>query len=434
MCPGDPAALPAAVCALVEREPALPALRVMLDDDLLGAWLTERTGTPWRVRRSHLRLKPGTSCVLSADVCRAAPPGDPPGPSTTLLVTGYGPSARQKLEKTAARAAPGLVWAVDPELRMLATTVTADRDLPGLAAVADPAQRARVLGKILAVAVDPADLEVRTLSYRPHRRWVGIVGERHPLVVRALRPQDLTRTVQSAKAFDSSSLPVSRLRGRSRRLGLAVLDFERGRTLDLDADDDLLAAAGTALGALHGHPSKLPLWRATDALTAASKSLRQVRHLLPDEEKRTLRLAEDLGVLLSSTAAEPAQRRTLHGDFSLDQVVADRDGRPHLIDLDRAARGPAEHDLGSLYAEAVLRDDGSRAEDADRVLAAVLEGYPLPVSPVGLRGHAAAHLLRRAPEGFRRCHSDWPARVTRTLDKAERLLDDPAALDDPAGR
>lgn len=430
---GDPAALSGSDRALVEREPALPALRVMLDDDLLSAWLTERTGTPWRVRRSSLRLKPQTSCVLAAAVSPAAPQPDSATSSTTLLVTGYAPRARQKLEKTAAKAAPGVLWAFDPDLRMLAATVTADRDLPGLGAVADAAERARVLRKLLGGAVDAADLEVTTLSYRPHRRWVGVVGAERPLLVRALRLPDLSRALGSARALDSSSLPVSRLRGRSWRLGLVVLDFQRGCTLDLRSSDGLLAAAGTALGALHAHPSTLPAWGVTDTLTAVRKSLRQVRHLVPDEDLRTRRLAADLGVLLMSTLADPAQPATLHGDFSLDQVVGDHDGRPHLIDLDRAARGPAAHDLGSLYAEAAVRAGGSPAR-TDRMLAAVLAGYPLPVSPAGLRAHAAAHLLRRAPEGFRGCHADWPARVTRTLDEAERLLDDPTALDHLARR
>src|SRR5699024_1419777 len=56
--------LPPAEQSLVDRDPDLPGLALLLDRDRLTRWLGSLLGRSVTVRRHHLRYKPGTSCVL----------------------------------------------------------------------------------------------------------------------------------------------------------------------------------------------------------------------------------------------------------------------------------------------------------------------------------------------------------------------------------
>ena len=80
---------------LVARDPAVPGLAVLLDDEALGRWLSEHMQTTARVRvryLRHLRYKHATSCVLAGDV-------DLPGSGSPCLVSAYAHPDTVKMTK-----------------------------------------------------------------------------------------------------------------------------------------------------------------------------------------------------------------------------------------------------------------------------------------------------------------------------------------------
>ncbi|MGH3318466.1 MAG: hypothetical protein ACRDO0_20150, partial [Nocardioidaceae bacterium] len=168
---------------LVVRDPAVPGLAVLLDDEALGLWLSEQMQETARVRVHYLRYKHATSCVLAGDVNLA-------DSGRACLVSAYAHPDNVKATKTLQRAPAGSVLGVDPARGLLATTPAADRDLPALALLDDDVRRRRLLRRVLGDRPGLHHATVQTLRHKPHRRWVGIVQPRHgpQAVLRCYRP------------------------------------------------------------------------------------------------------------------------------------------------------------------------------------------------------------------------------------------------------
>lgn len=375
-----------AVAALVDRDPALPGLAVLLDDEALARWW----GGP--VRRTYLRYKPGRSCVLAGRTTA--------GP---FVVTARARDATGKLRKDLSRVPGGALLAHDRELRLLATTPAGDRRLPALAALADDRRRARVLGRLTGVPLDERPV---TLSWKPRRRWVGRVGD---VVLRAYSGDESHRALRALEALHRSGAAVPVVVGHDARLGLLAVEHVPGRPPSTCE----LSRVGAELARLHASTASLPA--AHDVGAAVRASARQVARLLPELAPRAGRLARAVCAVLAALRDEPV---VAHGDFSTDQVVVRPDGAIVLIDLDRAGTGSAAGDL----AGAAAAELGPRGGD---VLAGLLDGYAglrRPPAAAALGAHLVAHHLRRAPEPFRQCASGWPSQVEARLAAAEAAL------------
>lgn len=401
--------------ALVARDPDLPGLAVLLDDDALPSLL----GVP--VVRRYVRYKPGTSCVLGATA-------DLPTGAADVLVTAYDVDGGAKLAKTADRAPAGTVLASDPERRLLAVTAAADRDLPALALVTAPRRRRRLLSSLLPDLSPVGAARLSTLSYKPMRRWVGLLSPQGgpPLVLRAYRPEDAAAAVAALRSLAGGSPRTPRLLAADEGLGLLVLEYLPGRPLDEllaagGAPAGVLADAGRALAALHGRSaSGLAVHGPAEAAAAVRAAAATVGVLLPQLHDRAARLAEELSARLSRVHSQPV---VLHGDFSADQVVVDHDAGVALLDLDRAAVGDAAADVAGLYAALVAEQvPGRRARlSPGDVVGEVLAGYATvrtAPEPVAVAAHAAALLLRRVADPFRLCATSWPESANSLLDAA----------------
>ncbi|MBZ2196805.1 phosphotransferase [Occultella gossypii] len=416
---------------LAARDPRLTALPVLLDRVALQEWLSDLLGADLRVTPRYLRYKPGTSCVAAVEVTSpgtptaaplppqlAALPATPAG-TRTVIVTAHGPDGVRKLGKTVERAPGGSVLATDQDLTAILTTVAADRDLPAAAALRDAARTERLVQR---VAGDVGGLDsgvgVRQLAYKPQRRWVGTVRSDAgtDLLLRAYRPDDLAATTDRLRALERAGAATPRLLGRRTRSGLAVLEYRQGAALEASAAAGDLAAVGAALGALHAAAANLPTRDPRTDLSAARRTARQVTVLLPHLRARIDALTAALSAGWSRAGAGTPV--SLHGDFSLDQVVRAGDGAVTLIDLDHASRGPAEVDVASLAAQAVL--DG--AAEPEALIAAIAAGYPGALDATRLRLHLAAQLLRRAAEPFRGMRGDWAEATEAVLARVEDLV------------
>lgn len=431
--------LTAAEESLARRDPALPGLGLLLDEERLAEWLSPALGRVVRVHRRHLRYKPGTSCVMSADA-----------DGQVLLLTAHPPANTVKHVKTRERAGRALV-SEQPALGVLAATPAADRDLRALALLADAESRRRLVGRLLGAGAwagpvaDPAPLR-----YKPHRRWVGVLtaGAGDPVLLRVYRREAARAAAAALAALEGGMPRTPRLLGRSRRHGALAVEFLAGSPLDRPAGVRAgpvagYAEAGGALARLHRRTGiPLPV-RPVDADVAAVRdAARQLGALLPELAVPACETADRIAACLVRPGEPGAVGRSvevpavpIHGDFSPDQAVRAPDGTVGLIDLDSAALGDPAADLGCAAA-ALSRDVALgtvSVPEATARLTALLAGYAAAEGPAGVeraRVHAAAHVLRRAVEPFRLgLTPDWPDAARELLACAEAALDSGGPLE-----
>lgn len=418
--------------ALVARDPRLPDLRLLLDASACASLLGDRLGEPVVVTPRYLRYKPGTSCVLSADLKTAAGHG-------SLLIATYTQHGAPKLAKSVDRAPEGSVLIADPGRGLLVTKATADRDLPGIAALHD--RRGHGLVRHLLGTDGPADeLAVRTIRHNPQRRWVGLLGpgDRPRAVLRVYRPRRMTGPLAAVQALARSGLGTPRLLGRHKRLGVSAIEFLPGRTLStqvaLDEVQDSSAyhSAGVSLARLHGcgDLGLRPIAEAAES-GAVRKSAAQLARLMPETAAMVHDLADRVTGRLQGL---PELRQPVHGDFSADQVVIGADGRTALIDLDSARLGDPAADLACACA-ALARDVAlgeCTAQDEYRRRRALFDGYRSDGAAIDwdrVTIHEAAHLLRRAVDPFRRRQTpEWTEAAHRLLEAAGDALRAPTLI------
>ena len=388
----------------------LPGLAELLDPDRLAARI-EQAGAQLS-RRSHLRYKPGTSCVAGI----VLDDGDAFG----YVVS---EAARAKLDKIIGRADPAAILLHDRERNLIIARAEADRDLPALA---DPQSA------LAAIRPGPP-ASLRTLAYKPQRRWVGLAGRpgEPPVLLRAYR-RTTVADAHRRLAWYGELTGSRRALGWRARSGLIATTFQPGTSLaDLierrAADDDALHGCGVALARLHDQPP-LPGPTVRRADPAATADLIAV--ILPDEATRARQILDRL----RATAPTAGPIRPCHGDFSTDQVIiADlsdvscprgqlgsdnsagrRDGAGvDLIDFDRSGLGDPAADLAGLPAA------GLGAAAFDRVLVGYRTVRPVPA---GLGWQVARGLLLRAAEPFRVGAIDWAAAIPERLDRIEEAL------------
>lgn len=435
--------------ALIDADPRFTALPLLLDSTALARRLS-RSMEVTTVRRRYLRYKAGTSCVLAVDV-----DGRP------LVITAYAPGAAVKLRKAERHAHGAAVLAVDHHAGIVVTTPAGDRDLPALAELDRPDTARNVLHELLRphygdAGVTLHGLTLRQVSYKPQRRWVGIaeLQDDRAFVVRAYRRGAVQDCVRAAMAAELGSPRTPAVLGVDRRRSLMALEYLAGRTLEPGAEPADLAAAGAALGALHGrHAGHDPDPADPLGLRAARSAARSLAGLLPDLADRIRAVSADIVAALRHSAGAQVHA---HGDFSLDQVVIGPNGSAALIDLDRAGPGQAAGDLGCAAAAAaayrLAQEAADRAEatvehsgtnpyagelhpgdlDLSTVVSVALTtvdelsgGYSelrrMPPEPA-VRAQIAAHLLRRAVEPFRLCQPYWPTQAELLLAAAGTLV------------
>ncbi len=390
--------------ALLARDPGLPGLALLLDDDALAA----RLGAP--VRRRYLRYKPGTSCVLGLDV-----------DGRRCFAVAYAEQAAAKLAKSAASAPRSSVLVVDEGLRVLVARPSADRDLPALARLARDPRRA--LERALR-GHDLTGAQVRVLSHKPQRRWVGRLElpTGAPVVLRAHRPEDAQATLGALRVLDGARARTPRLLGSDPRLGLVAVSWLPGTGLHEllaagAATSTQLRATGAALAELHaGALDGLALRTPASDAEAVRRAAGAVADLLPALADQAAALAARIERLLPAVTLRPV---AAHGDLSADQVVVGPDGCTGLIDLDAACAAEAELDLGSAAASLRVSAVGGAPIRPAAALDEVVDGYGGPVDDHRLQVHTAAALLRRVVEPFRTCRADWDDAAAQLLALAD---------------
>ena len=177
---------------------------------------------------------------------------------------------------------------------------------------------------------------------------------------------------------------------------------------------------GKALRKLHGINPPAGAQHATrltpEALTQATATISQAR---PDVAEVVHRLTAKL-----NAQYEHGKPVFLHGDVHPKNILLN-DDQLYLLDLDQAATGPAEVDLGSviagLYCDACT---GSRTwREASSLRRALVTGYGTPQNSQALRWHVAAALLQeRALRSVTRVRTATLQKLPELLLTAEAVL------------
>jgi Ser/Thr protein kinase RdoA (MazF antagonist) len=419
--------------AVVERDPALPGLGLLLDAEAFA----EALGPPLHVEKIestfYLRYKPQTSCLVGYRV-RAE------GSERLLVARAHRPDAAEKLEETvkhSRRWASSRPWLLKDK-SIVAAFFPYDRRLRQLHRLADESRRRELWKRLFSNRPEWWNAELELLRYKPERRFVGrlVSSGKAVSVVKFYGPRDYEGVYAGTKRLMSgATLRIPRRMARSNSCHAAVFEWLAGCPLDERiARGDLSPAdmqrVGVALGELHMQcnmrASLLTSAGQSQAVLAAAAGLDD---LCPGSANRAQALARQI---VERIREMPQHQTAVHGDLHPGQVLLQEDGVA-LIDLDATGRGDPAADLGNFLAHlhlAVLH--GTVAEHQEVQLGeALLRGYGNQSVSDRVAPWTAAGLLRLGPHPFRRREPNWKHQIDRVLDHADDILAARRAL--PAG-
>jgi len=429
-------------------ETRLPGLAPLLNGGLWNEWVDR--GHVFALERllpaiRYVRLKPSSSCRLLVFESLDGTASEPPAGFLLHLYPDI-ERARMAFAKLSSRrlfiATAGHGPFLDETYAIVGTPFPNDPEVPGLRHVYRPHRLRLALTEALS-EYSPGSWKLRReargmnlLAYKPGRRAVYAVeveaknrknGDRAlvRLHVKLENPATCERSrsnLQRAHAAlpHDADWRVPAPRGFVPRLAMVATEWIDGATLDAlpcEGSTDAFAQAGRALAGFHRLDAALPaLPTASDEEPILHGLARDLSLLLPEEESRIVELAGRIAARLRELPA--AASTAVHGDFHPGQVVLD-EGRPVIVDLDRAGRGRSSLDLGCFLAHLADRERGTEQAGA------FVEGYVAAsdgMLPDDLTVMTATALFRRAFFPFRGLLPDWPRQIRDRLDQAESLL------------
>jgi len=428
----------------------LPGLEPLLNSDLWQDWASREKVGPLnnlRDRVSYLKLKPNHSCRLVIRGNREATPSKPPDLSLVILLP-RPERAQEVFDKAMTRVhlvpdgTHGPFLSLDPPAVVM--PYTSDPDLPAARHVFEPDRFRRSLARLIPDfdekkwRIKRRSLVPNVVAYKPGRRVVHELGFQmrhraddfrvnHHWHMKIERPTDSGSNFEKLTAIAAATrgahhLRVPELVGHSSERNLTVVNWKAGTLLDCAAASSAtLAEIGRCVAELHGlelevdhTPSPV---EESQALTGLEQAL---SHLAPDLEEGILDASHRLRRFTHSLTVTPSS--AVHGDLHRDQILVEPEGTIRLLDFDRAGRGYAALDVGSLARS--IREVGGSVDS-------FLEGYDdlaprrLEKSTV-IQAEAMAG-FKRLGEPFRSLDPDWPQTMKVSLDRVQRLLDEAEA-------
>ena len=423
--------LSAADATLVERDPNVPGLAVLLDPDAFGQTLASLyPGSDVRAAQPrYVRYKPGTSCLVGYRVDTGAGPLD-------LYARAHNPRIDDKIDKAGQRrsiASPlGAGIKVDNRLAVVIFPFPNDHELRGLRALAEDEPRRDMFQRLLPDHEPLWDAQLDSLRYKPERRYVARLHQygNGGAVLKFYTRDDFELCKDNVDRFETDGpLRIPRRLGRSKRYGVTAVEWVDGRPLRQALSQSQLSGAdyrlvGRALACLHAQkPSLEAAWTAEHYARLLAEAAVTVAEIAPDLEDRARGLAQRIGEKF--TSRHWRARRSLHGDLSTEQLLL-QDGAVAIVDFDRASHGDPRIDLGTFNAR--LAYDVVRGsvtdEQAGACFEAVMDEYrEASAKDVTrkLERFTAASLLRIAVEPFRYRLENWPEKIETLIARAEKL-------------
>lgn len=424
--------LSAADAEVVRRDPNLPGLAMLLDPEALAATL--KTALPTakvnNVRPTYVRYKPGTSCLVAYRLRMAEREIDFYAKAFNLAATQNKVNKDRRYQR--ARGTLGIGALLLEDIGLVIYDFPYDRRLKGLDRLVKTDLRRRLLSKLLPNRPDLWEATLRSLRYKPERRYVaqlrGKAGQPEAML-KVYNENDYDLINRNNQAFASlPGLQVTPWLGHLPRRCMFVLQWLPGQPLDQALQKPNFKASrvrlvGATLAALHTQKLKQLTERSREAEVIALRSAAaSVAAVCPHLAKRAYDLANRLSVGL---LAAPPLHAPIHGDFSADQVLLTAEGVTFL-DFDRAAHGDPAADLGSFIAQLESRViTGSLSPNQSMVLIdELLAGYRSENSgdlPSRVHLYTAASLLQLAPHPFRNRAPDWPEQTQTILERISEM-------------
>ncbi|MBA3651948.1 MAG: aminoglycoside phosphotransferase family protein, partial [Chthoniobacterales bacterium] len=414
---------------LIERDPALPGLRWMLDAEALAQLLAEEVSALElrQIEINYVRYKPATNC-LSGFLLQTSN-GRVYGYARAFRLSALGKLGKEKR----AHAVPGSLGPhriVVERLGIVISTAANDRKLDSLGRLGH--KPACLLKNMLPAYPDLGHAILEPVNYKPARRFVGkLMLEGQPAAVLKIYSEGEYEKARHAAYALSSAPAVTTVIGHSTRDCMLVFRWVEGTPLNqLLTDQSAVGKSGAALRRFHSQTGiRLPLRSNESLFRQLSEAAHGIAILLPAFRERARALAQSLSASIGQTETD---RATLHGDFYAHQVLVRKDGEIVLLDCDEAAIGDPRYDLGNFLAHLQRRvlTGGLTAVQGEAARDSFLAGYGEIARPRWLtecRPFIGAALLRLAHEPFRKREPDWPAGVDQLLDCAESFVDGTAA-------
>lgn len=429
----------------------LPGLENLINGDLWQQFEKEGKVFPIEsvpLNSTYLRLKPDSSCrifVRGIDHQTAATP--PEG----FLLHLYPDADRTRTAfakvETRRHLVPegGYPPFIDEASSLIGVPFPNDSEIPDLRQIYTPDRFRRALSDLLPEypkeewRIQRSLTKLTLLAYKPGRRAVfriklklrrrsGDEKVRVRLHVKVEHPEFAAQTSRILNQLHSvhstgHHLKIPGYRGHSDSRTLCASEWMDGSSLDFSLEEvpeelELAREIGRALGELHSMKTNLEHHRSPleeiDSLIAHCASIGAFH---PESGPLLSEISRALPGALSQMVTQGSV--TAHGDLHLGQILV-RNGEPVLVDFDRAGRGYAAIDLGGLT------EDLYQNACHDSVSNALFESYhetavnPVPQSLL-LLGQAI-FTLRKAIEPLRELRSDWPARLSTSLERVLMLL------------
>ncbi len=438
---------------IVRRDPSLPALATLLDDERLSAILRQ-SAQGARIREArveYLRYKPATNCIAGLRLTDAQ--GHSQFAFAKALPLGSRDWAwqRRRLEKRALDDG-GFSALLTEDQALLIAAPEHDRRLNALSqmllksrqqlgwrsAAATPGPAPTVpllLSPPLAVLTEhrrgPARVDCHILRYKPERRFVArLMLEGKTIgVLRACSQPDFAQTLAGMKL--GQALGLASLLASDNSHDCLIGTWVEGESLHPqhaqqlpDAHD--FRAIGRLLQKLHHTRTSHPVIRQRhadiDAVRQAADTIGLLQPCLADAARALQRRVSD--------ALRQADVSTglIHGDLSLEQLIRTPSGELQPIDWDSACIGDPAADIGSLLARLCMQHLEGLLPGHSPALALdnILHTYLAQPSAAFIRlihWHTIAGLMRLMPEGFRKRKADWASTMGRSLQYAIDMAD-----------
>lgn len=410
--------------ALAARDPWIPGLNWVLDDELLSELLGES------VRVTRTRYKPHTSALVAFR--RAGSGAGSYGWASTTS-----PEHVEKLRRRAdsSQKHGGGIRLLQPgrphaDVVVAAGPIEEDWPLrPNLRWL-----REQGLGRLGALPASKHVLDppVSVLRYNPERRLVARVPAAGlPVVVKtAVQPDNTAAGLRLRQLLADHGVPVLPELADPDCAAHGISASPEWGHGDLSGSDNGPAArrAGEALATLHGidpGPGADPAADAEDLARQLAATRSMITRLLPELDAPVTRLTVRLLTRIGAFSTGAHSPVLVHGDFSADQVLVDGTA-VRLIDFDRVRTSDPVMDLGSFAAvEETARPSGPRPVAGGRQTAQLIEGYRAAgghLPRTGVETWAAFRLFLNSVDPFRNRAGDWPADTYWHIRRALELI------------
>ena len=430
----------------------LPGLEPLVNGDLWSRWRSDGVVFPIESLQEacrYFRFKPETTSRLFVAGVDAESADDPPQGFMLHLYPEVGRANQAYAKEMSKRhkiGSSGFEPFLCEESCVVGIPYPNDPEIPDLRHIYSPDRFRRTLNELL---VDYPTTEWRVqrsltkltlLNYKPGRRAVyrikvkirrrvGDEKVRVRLHVKVENPKTADRSYENLQQIYGSLSPTSEWRvprpqGQVGHRTLMAAEWIEGTplreraALGAEASEEFLRV-GSALAQFH--QTVVPfehLYSPVEESGRMKRHAADLARLLPDREKEITDLGARLAREVTRLALSPSA--PIHNDFHLDQVLVSQ-GKPVIVDLDRAGRGYAATDLGTFLSH--LTEEGIDPSLSE----AFLEGYQQekgdPICEDWIRVSEAIATFGRASVPFRSLAPDWPTQMVSRLERTERSLE-----------